>query len=277
MSSTTWGAMTQDYKENSELAVLPNARYQLEVISAAGRETDISPTYKVAAGPYAGKRVMIGVLSVKGNAVGPFFKAMKNGFGLDETYFAQFANTGQKETLAAVAKAIVGTITEVDLVQEGPNEFHDDTRMKTPKPSQTKWVLIRKGAGAGVEGVPAPAAVAAPVAPAPVAVAAVAEAPAALPAPVAPAVVAEVPAAVAVAAPAVVAAPAAVEAPAPAPAAVPAAPAVAAPAVVAAPAIAPVAVAAPALAEAPAPAAVAAPVAPAAVASAVVVTDEPNF
>ena len=265
MSTGSFQDLVKDYKENNELAVLDNGRYQFEVIAATARDTDIQPTYKVVGGPYAGKRTMLGVISLKGNALRVFFQTMKEGFGLDEAAITALVGTGNvKQGLEAIAKAIVGTIVEVTVAQEGPNEYHDDTRMKTGFQKEAQWKLIQRPAA---QGVPAgvPAAAVAPAAPA------VAEAPAA-PA-VAAAPVAEAAPAAAVAAPV---APAAV-AEAPAPAAV--APVAEAPAV--APAPAPAAVAE---APAPAPAAVApveatAPVAPAAAApvAAAVTVDEPSF
>lgn len=271
MSTGSFQDLVADYKENNDLAILDNGRYQFEVIACTARDTDIMPTYKVVGGPYAGKRTMLGQISLKGNAQGIFFQTMKQGFGLDENAIAALVGTGSvKQGLEAIAKAITGSIVEVTVQQEGPNEYHDDTRMKAGKPKEAQWRLIQAPAQAGVPG--AAVAQATPAAVAPAAAVAAPVAAVAPPAAVAPAPAAEAPVAAvaAVAAPPAVAPPA-VEAPAAVAAVAP--PAAAAPvAAVAPPAEAPAAVApvvaaaAPAVAPAPAP-----------VAAAVTVADEPSF
>ncbi len=240
MASGSWQEMVAGYDDSGrgDLWVGPADRYQLRVVSCKGRETDIQPTFEIVGGPYAGKRLMAGVISIKGGAEKNFWVIMKQGFGLGKEYFAALNAPSVKAAMEAVAAQVVGTILEVNLQLEGPNEHHDDDRMTTGFPNHAKWALIQAPAAAGV-----PAAAPAAVPPA---------APAAVAAPVAAAPVAEA------------------VAPAPVAAVTEAAP-VAAPVAPVAPA--PVAVAAPVVAEAPA----VAPVAPLPVAAAVTAVDEPNF
>lgn len=252
--AVTLGQLFQDYKENEELSLLESGDYDLEVLSVKVRDSDIIPTYKVATGPYQGKRVLAGVISWKGNATGRFFSTMAK-FGLGEDFFR--ANPSGED----LKRALEGRVIKATLAQEPPNKYHEDTRNKLEKVVALVSAPQGSGAVAGIPAVAAPAAaappsaVAPPPAPAPTATAP-APVPAAAPAPTAASAAPE-------AAPAAVPAPPAPGVPAPVPVAAPAAPPAPAPA-----AVPPAAVPAPAPAPAPAEAPVTAPpVAPAPVAA----------
>lgn len=250
-NTTTLGELLKDYE--GDIEVVPAGEYQVEIVGVKPRATDVVPTFKVVAGPYAGKKTMGGVISWNGAAAPRAFARMRE-VGLDKAWFTSIGGNELPiaEVMKQVAEAMKGRVVNLDLSVEEPNKYHDDYRNKLEK--FTALVSAPTLAPSGIPTIPqvaAPPVVANPVT-APVAnpVAPVA---APIAAPVAPGVPQ-------------VAAPVAV-APVAAPVPVTEAPVAAVPVV----AVAPVAeVAAAPVAAAPA-------AAPAPVAATIQVTDEPDF
>jgi hypothetical protein len=204
-NSVRLGSLLQEAKADDIQALEPGD-YELEVVSAKDRGTDVMPVFKVTAGPFAGRKVMAGAFSIKGNGARVFYQNMK-AFGLPEEFLL-----AETTTLDDVAKALVGRVVNATLIID---DWKGEPRNKIPI-GAIRLISAPPLPAAG--GVPqaAPAAVqqAAPAtaAPAPAAAAppvAAAAAPAAAPPPAATA-----PETAPAAAPAPVAAPAAAPAPA---------------------------------------------------------------
>lgn len=161
---TTIGELLKQYQEDNELTVLEPGRYRLEVTGVKATKTDLRPVYKVVDGPFAGKRVMAGVLSTAGNASGIFFQNMA-GFGLKQDFWASLGNVSTEEALKSAAVALKGRIADIELVQD---EWKGEPRNKI---AIGKIELVSAPAAAAqtaaAPGVPAaPAVAAAPAAPA---------------------------------------------------------------------------------------------------------------
>ena len=206
----------QTYQKEDELLVVDEGQYELEVISCSVKsDNSLLPTFKILGGPMQaaapgeqpvnpiGRRLLAGQFTLSEKSRSIFFQNLK-GFGIGESFFAQYRNLGQREVFGILATALVGSKVSVYLAKR---DWQGSDRNHIPI---GKIKLI----GSGTNG-------AAPAAAVPAAVAA---APAAPPAEAAPAAAAPAPAA-AEAAPAPAAAAPAAAAPAPAaavPAAVPA-------------------------------------------------------
>lgn len=114
---TTIGELLKQYEDENEITVLEAGTYRLQVTSAKKRKgnDDIMPVFKVVDGPFKGKRVMAGVLSLAGNASGIFFQNMA-GFGLGKEFFTALGPSATKDqALEAAAEALKGRIVDVEL------------------------------------------------------------------------------------------------------------------------------------------------------------------
>ena len=222
MTSVNISDLFNAYKKE-QIAALPEGEYELEVASAkAKNETQITPTYTVLSGPYAGQKALCGQFTFSSeNAASIAFQNLA-GFGLDEAFFLQ------RPTTTDIAAALVGRrIRAFVEVRDWNNQQRNQFKIGAIQLISAAGPAVVTSAGIPPVAVAAPPVAAPPVAAVqeqPAAVVQEQPVPAAVPEPVAPAVAAPPPA---------------VAAPPP-----PAAPAVAAPAV-AAPAVAAPAVAAP--------------------------------
>ena len=265
MSHVNLKQLLDEYGDG-DLTLLPAGDYQVEILSAKARPTDIMPTYKVLGGPYDQQRILAGIFgSVKGNGVSIFYRNCA-GAGLGKEFFTEATS------LEDVAKALTGRVITLTLTQE---DYQGEMRNKL-RPGSIRLVAAPPGSGLP-SGVPAAAVTQAPatvpaVAPVSAPVPQV-EAPAAAPT-LAPGVLTQAPTApLEVVPPGVpVATPAAPVSTPPAPTATAPLAAPVAQTAPAAPTAAPPPVAAP-----PPPPAEASPAAPAAVPPSVTVEDEPGF
>lgn len=100
----------KQYQKEDEVTVLEEGEYTLEVIRCAVRGQDknaLMPVYRVIGGPYAGKTVMAGQLTLTENSKSIFFRNLK-GFGVDENFIMQAAG-GLKD----IADALVGRVVKM--------------------------------------------------------------------------------------------------------------------------------------------------------------------
>lgn len=100
----------KQYQREDEVTVLEEGEYTLEVIRCAvrGQEKNaLMPVYRVVGGPYAGKTVMCGQLTLTENSRSIFFRNLR-GFGVEESFIMQAANG-----LDDISKALIGRIVKM--------------------------------------------------------------------------------------------------------------------------------------------------------------------
>jgi len=100
----------KQYQKEDEVTVLEEGEYTLEVIRCAVRGQDknaLMPVYRVIGGPYAGKTVMAGQLTLTENSRSIFFRNLK-GFGIEEAFIMQSAGG-----LDDIAKALIGRVVKM--------------------------------------------------------------------------------------------------------------------------------------------------------------------
>jgi outer membrane biosynthesis protein TonB len=144
------------FKQAQDDRIIPvdPGAYTLEIISVKARETDVMPTYRVVSGPFAGKKVMCGVISAKGNAAGFFFAQMK-AFGLPDTFLSQPGLTFEKVAQALKGRVIQATLGVRPWNGEDRNEFVRGTIQLVSAPEGS---LLPQGVPGSAAAAPQPAA-----------------------------------------------------------------------------------------------------------------------
>jgi len=110
---TTFKDVYESAEREHAVEPVPAGTYELEVVAARNVEAKsyIQPTFKIVAGPLAGRKVLAGVLSYTENARSIFFQKLE-GFGLGKDFFALGPSADD------VAAALVGRVVTVDLDDE---------------------------------------------------------------------------------------------------------------------------------------------------------------
>jgi hypothetical protein len=140
MTDFNLGAALQQYKEESEITLLPAGTHTIEIVVAKAKTAKKGPSIvlmgKVAAGPQAGSRVGLGSLSFSENALWKTFPILE-GCGITQDFLLQ-ANSLQ-EPIKAIAEALVGRVIEATLIVDTWNNEERNKLDRAALPQQVAY------------------------------------------------------------------------------------------------------------------------------------------